>query len=88
MIGELSDLKEHPPWRPEQIRVPVLCLCGEHGRPHHQRGTVELTAMLPDARSAIVDGAHHFGPNTHPDAVAALVRDFVGGLSRRSSSRS
>lgn len=77
MVGELIDLRENPPWRPEQITVPALVLFGEHGRPHHQQGARTLQEMLPDATVDVVPGAHHFGPNTHPDDVADRVISFI-----------
>lgn len=77
MIGELADLREHPPWSPEQIRVPVLVLHGEFGRDHHRTGARALSTMLPDVELRVVEGARHFGPNTHPDLVADLVDAFV-----------
>ena len=80
MVDELTDLRTGAPWQPDRVTVPVLCLYGERGQPHHQRGARELTAMLPNARLAVVDGAHHFGPNTHPDATAELVTAHIAGL--------
>jgi pimeloyl-ACP methyl ester carboxylesterase len=81
MIGELADLRQHAPWRAERITAPVLALHGEHGRPHHRKGTEALAEMLPDATFGTVPDAHHFGPNTHPDDLAAIVVAFVEGLS-------
>jgi pimeloyl-ACP methyl ester carboxylesterase len=77
MIGELTDLRRVAPWSADRIGVPVLALRGEHGREHHREGTRALAAMLPDAEARTVAGANHFGPNTHPDQVAALVEEFV-----------
>ena len=77
MVGELTDLRRVAPWSADRIGVPVLALCGEHGREHHREGTRALVAMLPDAEQRSVGGAHHFGPNTHPDEVAVLVQEFV-----------
>jgi pimeloyl-ACP methyl ester carboxylesterase len=77
MLGELADLKANAPWTADHIRVPVLCLYGERGRLHHRRGARELATMLPDAASDMIPGAHHFGPNTHPDEVAAVVNPFI-----------
>lgn len=77
MIGELADLRQHPPWSADAVRVPVLAMHGEFGRDHHRAGTRALSAMLPDAELQVVEGAHHFGPNTHPDLVAGLVAAFV-----------
>ena len=77
MIGELADLRRAAPWRPERIDVPVLVLRGEHGHEHHRLGTDALGERLPDARVHTVGGARHFGPNTHPDEVGALIREFL-----------
>jgi pimeloyl-ACP methyl ester carboxylesterase len=84
MVDELTDLRAQPPWHADRIGVPVLCLYGEHGRPHHQRGARELVAMLPDARLAMVEGAHHFGPNTHPDETAELVAAHIAHVTTAS----
>ncbi|MFP5489304.1 MAG: alpha/beta fold hydrolase [Acidimicrobiia bacterium] len=80
MIGELSDLRRRAPWRPERIDVPVLVLRGEHGQAHHRLGTDALAAALPDATARTIPGARHFGPNTHPDEVGELVREFVATM--------
>lgn len=80
MVGELDDLRASPPWAAERIRTPVLVLRGEFARDHHRRGSQEIAERLPAARAVTVPGAHHFGPNTHPDLVAALIEEFVGEL--------
>ena len=80
MVGELDDLRESPPWNADRVRCQVLVLHGEFAREHHRRGSREIAERLPDARAATVPGAHHFGPNTHPDLIGALVRDFAAEL--------
>jgi pimeloyl-ACP methyl ester carboxylesterase len=82
MVGELIDLRERPPWQPERIPVPALVLYGEHGRANHQQGARTLLEMLPDATVDAVPGAHHFGPNTHPDEVADRVIAFIAARVR------
>lgn len=77
MLAELADLRLRAPWHPDRIRVPVLTMFGEHGRPHHQRAMRWVAEAVPDGRTHEVTGAHHFGPSTHPDAVATLVNEFV-----------
>jgi pimeloyl-ACP methyl ester carboxylesterase len=77
MVAELADLRRRAPWRPERIGVPVLALCGELGRPHHQRGIAALEHRLSDVVADRVPGARHFGPNTHPDAVAERILTFL-----------
>lgn len=79
MLGELADLRETAPWRADRVTVPVLVLFGELGRPHHRRGAEHLAELLPDARLEMVPDARHFGPNTHPDDVAARVVRFIDG---------
>jgi pimeloyl-ACP methyl ester carboxylesterase len=80
MIGELTDLRQHAPWVPERVTVPVMALRGEHGQQHHRAGAEALAEMLPTATMRTVPDAHHFGPNTHPDDVAAMVIEFVEQL--------
>ena len=77
MLGELADLREHAPWEADRITVPVLVMFGEHGQPHHRRGAETLADWLPDSRLEMVPDARHFGPNTHPDDVAARTVRFI-----------
>jgi pimeloyl-[acyl-carrier protein] methyl ester esterase len=81
MVSELADLRRRAPWDGQQIHAPVLALCGEHARPHHQAAMVGLGEMIPGCRSGIVPGAGHAGPHTHADAVADAVNSFLASLS-------
>ena len=49
---------------------------GEHGPAHHEHGMGVLAGWF-DTRLVTIPGARHFGPNTHPDEVAAVVADFA-----------
>lgn len=80
MIGELTELRERPAWDGPEIGVPVLALYGEYGKPHHRRGAETIAELVPGGRVERIDGAAHFGPNTHPDAVADRVRHFVADV--------
>jgi pimeloyl-ACP methyl ester carboxylesterase len=80
MIGELTDLRSRAPWTAERITIPVIALHGGGGREHHRIGTRKLAEMLPNATWRTVPDAHHFGPNTHPEELAAIVIDFVERL--------
>ncbi len=77
MVGELADLRSRAPWDAARIHAPVVAMCGERGAEHHRRGTACLLDMLPGTALVQIEGARHFGPNTHPDAVAAAVTDLV-----------
>ena len=50
MVGELADLRVHPPWNPAQLAVPVLFAFGSDGAPHHRRAMTEAAAMVPESR--------------------------------------
>ncbi len=77
MVGELVDLREHAPWSADDVAVPVVAMCGERGAAHHRSGTEYLGRELPDSHIVEIAEARHFGPNTHPEAVAAAIRDLA-----------
>lgn len=82
LVGELGALRLSAPWSADAIRQPVLALVGEFAAEHHRVGMNSLVDLLPDCRVATIADARHFGPNTHPDQVAAAVFDFLteGGV--------
>jgi pimeloyl-ACP methyl ester carboxylesterase len=73
MIDELDDLQQRPAWDPDVITAPVVAMRGADGAAHHRQSTAHLGAELVDCTVVDIPGARHFGPNTHPDAVAAVV---------------
>ena len=77
MIGELVDIEGHVPWDPAHITVPAISMRGSDGRSQHRRSSDHLHAVLADCPIVTIEGARHFGPNTHPDAVAAVLTDLV-----------
>jgi pimeloyl-ACP methyl ester carboxylesterase len=77
MVGELLDLRARPAWRGEEIDLPVMAMRGEFGADHHRRGTESIAAEIDGAELVVMAGAKHAGPNTHPDAVADAVDEFV-----------
>lgn len=78
MVAELTDLRARPPWEPSAITVPVFALHGERGAAHHRRAMQHVAEVLPHAECLQVAGARHAGPNTHPDAIAAVIRSLAG----------
>ena len=84
MVGELVDLRAHAPWDPARIDVPVVAIHGTLGAAHHGASTaLPRRACSPTAASSTIDGARHFGPNTHPDAVAAEIVALVSRAAPR-----
>jgi pimeloyl-ACP methyl ester carboxylesterase len=82
LLGELSDLSREEPWSPERIEASVLAMRGERGPAHHEHGMGVLAGWF-DTRLVVIPVAHHFGPNTHPDQVAAVVADFAASVLTR-----
>ena len=77
MVGELIDLREHAPWEPERVLVPVMAMHGADGREHHRLGAETIASEIAGATLVAIAGAAHPGPNTHPDETAALIDRFV-----------
>lgn len=77
MLGELADLRAHEPWAAGRVKVPVLAMYGENGRPHHRQAMEGLSGILNDCRFKQIDGAAHVGPNSHPDRVAECLVEFI-----------
>ena len=76
-------LEVHVPWDAARIDLPVVSMRGSDGQPHHRRASDELHAVLADCPVVTIEGARHFGPNTHPDAVAAVLTDLVSRAATR-----
>lgn len=85
MVGELVALRSGPAWSGDRIDVPVLAMHGELGADHHRRGAATIAEEVPDAELRVLSGGRHPGPNTHPDAVAEIIEDFIGRRVRPSS---
>ena len=81
MLGELDDLRRNPPWHAEDIHVPFVAMRGAGGAEHHRRSAGHLAEVIAGAALVEVEGARHFGPNTHPDDVAAVIRDLAARVS-------
>ncbi|HWM22166.1 MAG TPA: alpha/beta hydrolase [Ilumatobacteraceae bacterium] len=87
MVGELVDLREHAPWSADRLRMPVVAIYGERGAAHHRAGTEHLARVLPDCRVVEVAAARHFGPNTHPEAVAAAIVELASRVGYAGAAR-
>lgn len=66
MVGELTDLRNGPPWLPHQIGVPVLAGYGTRGAAHHRQGMEHVAATVPGARVVALEGCRHDAPLSHP----------------------
>ncbi len=83
MVEELDELRSRPPWDAGAINVPVIAMRGSDGAEHHRRSTAHLADVLADGTVVDIGGARHFGPNTHPEEVAAIVAALVSRTASR-----
>ncbi|GGL18159.1 alpha/beta fold hydrolase [Nocardia jinanensis] len=66
----------------ERIQVPTLVIEGGADKLLQPGWAAEIAARIPDARSAVVDEAGHCPQLERPEAVNALLLDFLDGQSR------
>ncbi len=82
MVAELADLRLNCPWRPDQIRVPVVAGYGTEGQPHHRLGMEHLVQTVSDGRLVELSGCRHDAPLSHPalftDAMVQPLLDHLG----------
>jgi len=63
--------------RLHEIRVPTLCVAGEHDRAAPPEVLAGIAERIPGARTAVMAGAPHMLMIEQPEAFATLVRDFL-----------
>lgn len=62
-----------------RVRAPALLIAGADSPPAIAAILDALAAELPATRRVTVPGAGHMLPVSHPQAVSAAIRDFLGG---------
>jgi len=77
LVGELSDLRAHPPWAPDDIHVPVVVGRGELSKAHQRSGPQWVAEHVPGAELVEIAGAHHGAHLSHPAEFAAFVERTV-----------
>jgi pimeloyl-ACP methyl ester carboxylesterase len=76
LVGELADLRRRAPWSVAGVTTPVLAMYGEHAADHH-RQAMRVVGEWFACPAVAIPGARHFGPNTHPEAVADTLVPFA-----------
>ena len=61
------------------IGEPTLIVVGEHDGPF-RNGSQYMAGKIPGAQLAVIDGAGHAPPVSHPDAFNAVLRSFLTRL--------
>lgn len=75
LVGELSDLRSHEPWRPADVEVPVWVGVGEMASPHQRQGMEHVAGTLAEATLVELPGGNHMANVTHPDLFRRLLID-------------
>jgi pimeloyl-ACP methyl ester carboxylesterase len=70
LVGELTDLRDHAPWSPELVRVPLLVGVGEHAVAHHRRAAEWVAEHVATATLVELPDCRHDAPLSHPALVA------------------
>ena len=60
-----------------QVQLPTLVMCGENTTPPDRRVTEILREQIPQCQYAIIPGADHMSPLSHPEFVANAIRRHV-----------
>ena len=60
-----------------QIRCATMVIAGRHDTVRPHAGTAELAKKIPGARFELIEDAGHFMPTQAPQALAALLEDFL-----------
>ena len=60
-----------------QIRCPAMVVAGRHDTVRPHAGTAELAKKISGARFELIEDAGHFMPTKAPQALAALLEDFL-----------
>jgi 3-oxoadipate enol-lactonase len=66
-----------------EIRVPTLCVVGDHDASTPPELVRQTAALIPGARFEVVAGAGHIPCVEQPDALVSLIVDFVASLPGR-----
>ena len=73
MVGELTDLRLHRPWRADRLHLPVVAAYGSRGADHHRRGMEHVAATVAGARLVELEGCRHDAPLREPAQFAEQV---------------
>jgi 3-oxoadipate enol-lactonase len=60
-----------------QIRCPTMVVAGRHDTVRPHADTAELAKKIPGARFELIEDAGHFMPTQAPQALAALLENFL-----------
>jgi 3-oxoadipate enol-lactonase len=59
------------------VRCPAMVVAGRHDTVRPHTGSAELAKKIPGARFVVIDDGGHFLPTQAPQALLALLQDFL-----------
>lgn len=74
MVEELADLRRHRPWKPANIKAPVVVAFGTLGADHHNRGMKHAADVL-GCPVVELTNCRHDAPLSHPALFRSAVID-------------
>lgn len=88
LIADLRSVRiggtSHPPYRLDDLRLPVVAGRGSLSDGHHRQAAEALADGVVDGELFVVDGAGHGAHHTHPGPFAAFVQRTVDRAGQRS----
>jgi pimeloyl-ACP methyl ester carboxylesterase len=85
ILGAISALRDRPDSTallPRLNGLPTLIVVGEDDQITPKDGAQAMADAIPAARLAVLPGAGHLSPVERPEAVTALMAEFLTGLGR------
>jgi YbgC/YbaW family acyl-CoA thioester hydrolase len=85
ILGAISALRDRPDSTallPRLNGLPTLIIVGDDDQITPKEGAQAMADAIPAARLAVMPGAGHLSPVERPDAVTALMAEFLAGLGR------
>ncbi len=80
LVGELADLRVNPPWRPDELPMPIVLGFGSQGAAHHRRAMTETATMIPGAALVELPGRGHDAVLTAADLFCERIVDRLLGI--------
>jgi len=84
LVGELSDLRMGAPWDASRVTCRVLAGHGTKARDHHVGGARWIVDNVERAEIAVLEGAGHGAPISHPAQFTAMLVTPHLGATRES----
>jgi pimeloyl-ACP methyl ester carboxylesterase len=84
LLTELRSTRDNPaPYDATLLTVPVISARGTESEPYLRQGADVLASEIPGAEHAVIEGASHGAHQSHPAAMASLIRACLARARQR-----